>query len=198
MDTLVVRRCFRDTVFRQSEGESGRTTKVNSILTTIKAEFHSPEVHELLARYQPVQGSRVGAHVQALMAVQVLRRYVQLLFVIADADTVLGGIVSREAELSSLSLIRYVQNNWLRTENWKGYNSHSFFAQGILLTQNMLARVLWICGLALGRDRYEDGVSLLQCDVLMCSHRHKVDLGTSEADWRKSHVKSVGALLGLK
>jgi hypothetical protein len=153
---LVLRRCFRDTVSRQMVGSPNTSFVVQSIVSEVIADLHSPEIIRIFNEVSPshsvVSIQLDPAWGNSFMYTILLHRFCELLIVYLKADSIMKAATTSEANTAASSLVRFLKTEWhvllqIPQESLRNQISGS-----------MLPRMLWIAGLTFTKKREPQGM----------------------------------------
>jgi hypothetical protein len=158
--SVLLRRCFRDTVYRQTEGKLKVSSVVASVISEVNVDFLSPAVtgifDEVFLSSAAEERVSLSGHEywgEPMMYTLLLHHFCQLLLIYMEADSVLESTLLLEARMAAISLVGYVRSEW-----------HVFETPGQPLSlryqviQSLLPRMLCMAGLTLTKERSPEGI----------------------------------------
>jgi hypothetical protein len=157
--SVLMRRCFRDTVYRQAEGKLKVSSLVASIISEVNVDFRSPAVTRIfdevfLSSDQRVSLSDEQNWGEPMMYTLLLHHFCQLLLIYLEADSVLESTLLREARMAAISLVGYV-----RSEQWHVVETPGRpLSERYQVIQSLLPRMLCMAGLTLTKERSPEGM----------------------------------------
>jgi hypothetical protein len=159
LHTLVLRRCFRDTVLRQMAGQLSTSFIVEIIASEVMADLHSPDITQILDEIAPSH-SVVSIQLDpewgdSFMYTILLHRFCELLIVYLKADSVLKAASTLEANIAASTLVRFLKTEWHVLHQIPQFPAGSLKNQ---ISRSMLPRMLWIAGLTFTKTREPQGM----------------------------------------
>ena len=153
--STLLRRCFRDTVWRQAQGERETNSRVKAIVLEIRSDLDSREIAETVHSLFLLRSQKVSTIPEArrslLMLLLALHQFCQLIIILLQSKTTLQGRYSLQGMLVARSLVDLVDIGKLTTD----YDHYAPFPQS--LSRALAARMLWVAGIVLVKDEYSEG-----------------------------------------
>lgn len=144
-DSVLLRRCFRETLLHQVEGNEGLADSVRSVVSEIKADIHSPDTIVMAKDLYFITTSHqsqtpVGSEQDVVTFILSLYQFCRLLLVLLEANTLVAGAASPEAAIEADILRSLFQPRWLLSRT-RDYAFPQSYTRAI--------RMLWVAGVAL-------------------------------------------------
>ena len=154
--SVILRRCFRDTVWRQLNGEQ-ISPLVHSVVLEAKVDLKSQEMMAVafnLFTRRSERGTCNDVNHNLMMFMLLLHQFCGLLIFLLESETVLRHGRSAEGASLALGVVQLVQSEWLRPEvEYSAFPLHHARA--------LIPRMLWIAGMILTRKGHPDGTTPL-------------------------------------
>ena len=151
----LLRRCFRDTVYRQTEGKLKVSSVVASVISEVKVDFLSPAVTRIFDEVSEERVSLSGQEFwgEPMIFTLLLHHFCQLLLIYLEADSVLESTSSPEARMAANSLVHCVRSEWHVFED----PARPLPARYQTI-QSLLPRMLCMAGLTLTKEKCPEGI----------------------------------------
>jgi len=154
----MLRRCFRDTILRQSRGQQASNYLIASLVSEVKSDLQSSEVKELVSqltilRSGPFSESYCDDSNSCWKFGLLLHQYCSHLILLLEAENVLDKLLSSEATSSAVTILSLIEDNWLDF-----YNGDQVLPTPLCLRRFLVVRSLWISGLTLRPDGFSDSI----------------------------------------
>jgi hypothetical protein len=153
----LLRWCFRDTIYRQVQGNLTVSSEVAAVVSEVKVDLQSPNItkifHEVFlsdGRVRPVREQ--GYWGVGFMYSLLLHHFCELLVIHMEADSVLQSVSSPEARMVATSLVQYVRTEYFVSGTPGDHDRRN------QLTQSLFPRILWLAGLTLTREECPEGI----------------------------------------
>jgi hypothetical protein len=164
MHSLLLRRCFRDTVYRQLQGQLKCSFVVTSIVSEVGNDLHSPEITRIRQEIFP-SDSLEGAAIEldpawgnSFIYTILLHHFCELLIVYLKADSILQSAGSLEATRAASSLVRFLKTEWPVLNKVQQFSANPQLSTTMQEARLKIPRMLWLAGLTFTKTRNLLGV----------------------------------------
>jgi hypothetical protein len=168
--SVLLRRCFRETLRHQSQGNERLPDSVSGVVSEIRAAFDSQEAVLMLKDLDKLTRSHISAACplsqgqDIIIFVTSMFRFCRFLLSVLEAKTLLEGCASPEARYEVISLMSLFQAHWLMPDR------HNYcFPQ----SYTRAVRMLWTAGVAIRQEAGAYGTYLRndRTNFLICTDR---------------------------
>jgi hypothetical protein len=159
MYSLLLRRCFRHTVYMQLHGQLKCSFIVTSIVSEVDNDLRSPEVTRIRQEIFPgasVEGAAIEldpAWGNSFIYTILLHHFCELLIAYLNADSILQSASSLEATRAASSLVRFLNTEWLVLNQVQQFSADPQLSMRTQATRLKIPRMLWLAGITFTKNR---------------------------------------------
>jgi hypothetical protein len=172
--TTILRRCIRDTVWRQdTDAEVGLSPRVRSLLIGVKSDLRSKKVKSIVAQLSILKSVPAGenevVHGEWMFAL-LLYKFCLLMVALLETGFLIHGVSSAAVVSRASGLLQYVDHTWLQHDQYIACN----LGVPSYIRKAIVVRVLLLVGLTIHPEIFPHG-NLISTSELICHDRIQID-----------------------